>query len=75
MQPTVEQLAVAVCVIGNEEPLETEIPQDLFDKLAELGMVHLEVESAPILTQHGERTYTAMEAGDDVPEFTYDAEE
>jgi hypothetical protein len=37
-------------------------------------MVNLEVLSAPSLTEHGRRTYTAMEAGDDVPEFIYDVE-
>ena len=50
------------------------VPQDVLDKLAELGMVHLEVDSAPSLTEHGERTYIAMEAGDDIPEFDYEAE-
>jgi hypothetical protein len=75
MTPTVEQLANAVYVIGDEEPLEREIPQEVLDKLAELGMVNLEVDSAPTLTEYGQRTYTAMEAGDDVPEFTYEAEE
>jgi hypothetical protein len=74
MTPTVEQLAAALYTIGDEEPLETEIPQDVLDKLAELGMVHLEVDSAPSLTEHGERTYIAMEAGDDIPEFDYEAE-
>jgi hypothetical protein len=75
MQPTIEQLAGALYTIGNEEPLQTEIQQDVLDKLAELGMVHLEVDSPPTLTEHGERTYIAMEAGDDIPEFDYEAEE
>jgi hypothetical protein len=74
MSPTIEQLAGALYTIGNEEPLETEIPQDVLDKLAELGMVNLEVDSAPSLTEHGERTYIAIEAGDDIPEFDYEAE-
>jgi hypothetical protein len=71
MTPTVEQLAGAIYTIGDEEPLETEIPQAVLDKLAELGMVNLEVDSAPSLTEHGERSYVAMEAGADLPEFTY----
>jgi hypothetical protein len=29
----------------------------------------------PLLTAKGQKTFTAMEAGDDVPEFTYEAEE
>jgi Mn-dependent DtxR family transcriptional regulator len=72
MTPTVEQLADAIYRISDEEPLETEIPQDVLDKLAELGMVNLEVDSAPTLTEHGERTYVAIEAGDDIPEFDDD---
>jgi hypothetical protein len=64
-----DQLAEAIYRIGNEERLETEIPQAVLDKLAELGMVHLEVDSPPTLTEHGQRTSAAMETGDPVPEF------
>jgi hypothetical protein len=46
MQPTIDQLAGAIYRISDEEPLETEIPQAVLDKLAEFGMVHLEVDSA-----------------------------
>jgi hypothetical protein len=47
---------------------------DVWKRLIELSMVERGPNGEPVLSARGEKTFTTMEAGDDVPEFTYEAE-
>jgi adenosine deaminase len=69
MKPTYQELSYAIFQLATEEQQTDDIPQYVLDRLAELGMVHLEVDSSPQLTEQGKNAFTAMEAGDTVPEF------
>jgi hypothetical protein len=48
---------------------------DLWKELQERGHVERGRNGEPVLTAKGRKTFTAMESGEDVPEFTYDGEE
>jgi sorbitol-specific phosphotransferase system component IIA len=52
-----------------------EVEPEVWDELQKRGHVTLRVSGLPSLTAKGEITFAAMEAGKDVPEFTYDGEE
>jgi hypothetical protein len=71
MKPTYQELSYAVFQLATEEQQTDDIPQYVLDRLAELGMVHLEVDSSPQLTGQGKRAFTVMEDGDTVPEFEW----
>jgi hypothetical protein len=75
MTPTYQELSYAVFQLATEEQQTDDIPQYVLDRLTELGRVHLKVDSSPQLTEHGKEAFMAMETGDDVTEFTYEAEE
>jgi hypothetical protein len=53
----------------------SELPFDVWKELQQRGHVERGDDGKPTLTANGQKTFTAMEAGDDVPEFTYEAEE
>lgn len=69
MEPTVDELKDTIYLLGIEEQLDHEISQAVLDKLDELGIVNLEVDLAPQLTQYGEAIFAAIEAGEDVPDL------
>ena len=71
MKPTYQELSYAVFQLATEEQQTHDIPQYVLDRLAELGMVHLAVDSSPRLTEDGKRAFKAMEEGDTVPEFDW----
>lgn len=68
MSPTIEALADAVYRLGTEEPVD-DIRFDVWKQLTELKMIERGPKGEPQLTTHGEKTFTAIESGDRVPEF------
>ena len=71
MKPTYQELSYAVFQLATEEQQTDDIPQYVLDRLAELGMVHLAIDSSPQLTEQGKRAFTVMEDGDTVPDFEW----
>jgi hypothetical protein len=69
MQPTVEELAYAVICLSSEDLPTDQVPQAVLDRLIELDVIHVEVDSAPVLTVYGRKTYRKMINGGDMPEF------
>jgi hypothetical protein len=78
MQPTIDQLADGLMRVGYEDedtyPL-AEVEPEVWEELTKRGHVSLKTSGTPKLTAKGQKTFSAMEAGRDVPEFTYEAEE
>jgi hypothetical protein len=71
MKPTYQELSYAVFQLATEDQHPDDIPQHVLGRLAELGMVHLEIGSSPQLTDQGKRAFTVMEDGDTVPDFEW----
>jgi hypothetical protein len=69
MQPNNDQLVDAIVRLAINEPPIDGFRHDVLYRLVQLGLVHIEVGSAPTLTQNGENAYIAIQAGEDVPEF------
>jgi hypothetical protein len=72
MKPTSEELADVILTLGEEEELTGDVRQEVLDKLVEMGMIHVEMDSPPVLTEHGQKTYSKMIDGSDVPELEFD---
>jgi hypothetical protein len=78
MTPTIDQRAGAIFHLGydDEDTYPTaDIPFDVWVELQKRGHVERGDGGKPKLTAKGQQAFTAMEAGRDVPEFTYEAEE
>ena len=73
MQPTIDQLASGIMHLGYEDedtyPL-AEVPFDVWKELQTRGHVERGPNGEPKLTAKGQITFSAMESGKDVPEFT-----
>jgi hypothetical protein len=67
--PTIDQLVDAIVRLAVNELPTNGFRQDVLDRLVQLNLVHIEVDSAPTLTPNGEIAYIAIQAGEDVPEF------
>jgi hypothetical protein len=72
----IDQLALAILHLGYEDedmyPI-AQVPFDVWKELQERGHIERGPKGHPALTDKGRKAFTAMEAGDDVPEFTYSA--
>jgi hypothetical protein len=72
MEPTPQDLAYAVYCLGSQEMPSEEIPQQVLDRLVEFNMVHVEVDSPPVLTEYGRKAYSRITSanGSEIPEFS-----
>jgi hypothetical protein len=76
MEPTLDQLATGIMHLGYEDPDTYPLSGVSFDVWKELqrrGHVARGPNGEQVLTAKGKKIFTAMEAGDDVPEFTCSA--
>jgi D-alanine-D-alanine ligase-like ATP-grasp enzyme len=67
--PSTDQLVDAIVRLAVNELPSSGLRQDVLDRLVQLNLVHIEVNSLPMLTPNGENAYVAIQAGEDVPEF------
>jgi hypothetical protein len=58
-----------ILTLGDEEELTEGVRQDILNKLAEMGWIHLEDDSAPALIEAGQQAYNKIQDGADVPEL------
>jgi hypothetical protein len=72
MDPTSEELAEVILTLGDEEELTEGIRKDVRGRLVEMGWIQFDVGSAPVLTKSGEKAYSKMIDGSDVPELEFD---
>jgi hypothetical protein len=72
MQPTIDHLADGLMRLGYEDydtyPL-AEVEPEVSEELEKRGQVSLKTSGASKLTAKGQKIFTAMEAGEDIPEF------
>jgi hypothetical protein len=76
MTPTIDQLAGAIFHLGydDEDMYPTaDIPFAIWVELRKRGHVERGPSGEPALTAMGQKTFSAMEPGDDVPEFDSEA--
>jgi hypothetical protein len=73
VQPTIDQLADGLMRLGYEDDdmyPPAEVEPEVWEELKKRGHVSLKTSGAPKLTAKGQKTFTAMEAGDDIPNST-----
>ena len=74
MQTTIDQLAIAILHLGYEDEdiyPTSDVPFDVWKELQDRGHIEHGPNGKPVLTAKGRKAFTAMESGDDVPEFIY----
>jgi hypothetical protein len=74
----IDQLAGGILRLGygddDRYPL-AEVEPEVWEELQKRGHVEVRGSGKPQLTAKGQKTFSAMASGKDVPEFTYRAEE
>jgi hypothetical protein len=68
---TSDELADVILMLGDDEELTESVRRDILDKLVELGWIRVEVDSAPVLTEEGQKIYRMIIDGSDVPELEF----
>jgi hypothetical protein len=74
LQPTVDQLAVGILHLGYDDDITcplAEIQPEVWVELLSRGHINLTPDGDPKLTAKGQKTFTAIVSGEDLPEFDY----
>ena len=69
MIPRHEDLCAAIITIGDPFDDSSSIPRETIDRLVALQLIRRAAAGRWALTSAGERVFSKLEAGDDVPEF------